>query len=841
MNTIFLKLLSMGIAAGWLIIAVIIVRLFIKRAPRWIICTLWVLVAIRLCCPFALESSFSLIPRAETIPLTDDPSSQNPISYSGALYNASADISSTNSRTAVSARQPHTLLAAACLIWIAGLCIILCHALISFLRIHHRIQEAVPLQEKIWICDAVRSPFILGFVRPRVYLPSDLEQTQLPYVLAHEQAHLKRRDHWWKFLGYLLLAVYWFQPLVWPAYILFCRDLELACDEKVIRDMDITGKKAYSSALVSCSMPGKMMAVSPLAFGEIGVKERVKTILNYKKPAFWIVTASIILCAVVAVCFLTNPKTDVFDVKIVVPAGSMRPFHYSDMEISPTRNHIILSSGEGLGDTEVVLKTIEVTEENAYGPTYMTPGLAVKMEAERGAWFRIGVAISNPTDEDITVYVHVENVTVRIADSDAAGKIQYLGQWYDKEALSDETVAWLEWYNSLPADEQLMVNYQPYDLAHSLTNGDDSTEMVVDAELPRHPMVLINNMYYYNTSRESTRSDRSVEMDGRITSEVGNWEIPLQNNQSNFGIGYYYQLIDDHTLEILISGKWTVFEAHRNIQTEISGNKDGTPLADTADDIHSVLTDAITNAVLSQNISSDNSDVDFSCCSFVTLEQLPSIRTVTVYGWALYQNYRISENGIEDLGGTHMPVILTFFTGKNEYQLIKYWQPRDGSYYVSDIRAHFPVHIVNDALNSQKYVVQQIQSCYRQAIESSGLDTDSVIENLLDTICSNPKASSNPQDYINANSIAYRELVYYGEYTLRYSLNRFAAGNETGLEGKIMSMVCETLLQTKGQLPLDADAAATGQLWYDTLLAHGSSKVIPYLDAQNADQLLSSP
>lgn len=254
-----------------------------------------------------------------------------------------------------------------------------------------------------------------------------------------------------------------------------------------------------------------------------------------------------------------------------------------------------------------------------------------------------------------------------------------------------------------------------------------------------------------------------------------------------------------------------------------------------------VLTDAITNAVLSQNISSDNSDVDFSCCSFVTLEQLPSIRTVTVYGWALYQNYRISENGIEDLGGTHMPVILTFFTGKNEYQLIKYWQPRDGSYYVSDIRAHFPVHIVDDALNSQKYVVQQIQSCYRQAVESSGLDTDSVIENLLDTICSNPKASSNPQDYIDANSIAYRELVYYGEYTLRYCLNRFAAGNETGLEGKIMSMVCETLLQTKGQLPLDADAAATGQLWYDTLLAHRSNKVIPYLNAQNADQRLSSP
>lgn len=713
MDTIFLKLLNMSIAAGWLIIAVTVLRLLIKKAPKWITCALWALVAVRLCCPFALESSFSLIPRAETIPLADNPSSQNPVFYSGVLYNTSTNNFSANSRAAVSARQPHTLLAGARLIWIVGLCIMLCYALISFLRIHHSIQEAVPLQEKIWICDAVRSPFILGLVRPRIYLPSALEHAQLPYVLAHEQAHLKRRDHWWKFLGYMLLAVYWFHPLVWLAYILFCRDLELACDEKVIKNMDLTGKKAYSSALVSCSMPRQMMTVSPLAFGEIGVKERVKTVLNYKKPAFWIVIAAAIACIGVAVCFLTNPRNNAFDIKIVVPAGSLQPFHYSDTEISPTKNQIILSSGEGLGDTEVVLKTIEVTEENTYQPTYMTPGLAVKMDAEKGAWFKIGVAISNPTDEDITVYVHVENVTVRIADADAAGKIQYLGQWYDKEALSDET--------------------------------------------------------------------------------------------------------------------------------ETSGNEDGTPLAGSADDIHSVLTDAITNAVLSQNISSDNSDVDFSCCSFVTLEQLPSIRTVTVYGWALYQNYRISENGIEDLGGTHMPIILTFQSREDEYQLIKYWQPRDGSYYVSDIRAHFPVHIVDDALNSQKYIVQQIQSCYRQAVESSGLDTDSVIENLLDTICSNPKASSNPQDYIDANSIAYRELVYYGEYTLRYCLNRFAAGNETGLEGKIMSMLCETLLQTKGQLPLDADAAATGQLWYDTLLAHGSNKVIPYLDALNADQLLSSP
>ena len=196
------------------------------------------------------------------------------------------------------------------------------------------------LRDNIWLCDAVKSPFILGIIHPQIYLSSSTNEKEINYILAHEQAHLKRKDHWWKLSGYLLLTIYWFHPLVWLAYILFCRDIELACDEKVIREMNIDGKKAYSNALLACSMQKKIIAIYPLAFGEIGVKERIKIILNYKKPKFGSIMAAIITCAVVSICFLTNPKDNISDAKIIIPAGSEEAFHYSTENTNETTNPV---------------------------------------------------------------------------------------------------------------------------------------------------------------------------------------------------------------------------------------------------------------------------------------------------------------------------------------------------------------------------------------------------------------------------------------------------------------------------------------------------------------------
>ncbi len=443
METVFLKLFNMSMAAGWLIIAVIVLRLVFKKAPKWLSCILWAMVAVRLVCPFSLESSFSLVPSAETISPAAVQYGGNPgtVQYTGnpgmAQYIALPEFESgvpysNHTLNAVinesfapapgdSVNPLYVLMYIAGIVWAIGVIVILGGGLVGFWRICHKVREAVPLQDDVWLCDAVKSPFILGVIRPRVYLSSSTNDEQGKYVLAHEQAHLKRKDHWWKLLGYLLLAVYWFHPLVWAAYILFCRDIELACDEKTVQHMDMEEKKAYSEALVACSMQKKMILISPLAFGEVGVKERVKAVLHYKKPAFWIVMAAMAVCVVVAVCFLTNPERDTFDIRIVIPAGSEGGFYYSEAEICPNGSRVTLSSGEGIGDTEVALYPVDSEDEGNYEPAYMTPGLPVKMNAQKGAWFRVGINGSNPTNEDINVYVRVKGVTVRIAELDVRG------------------------------------------------------------------------------------------------------------------------------------------------------------------------------------------------------------------------------------------------------------------------------------------------------------------------------------------------------------------------------------------------------------------------------------
>ena len=310
MSSIFLKLLNMSITASWLILAVILARLLLKKAPKWIPCIMWGLVAVRLICPFSLESVFSLIPSSETIPSNIALQNEPHINSGITVINEAVNPVITESfapalDTSVNPLQVIIPIAAA--VWIAGIVVMLAYALVSYLKLKKTVSVCVPIKEGILSCDEVKAPFILGVLWPVIYVPSSMQGETLDYVLRHETAHLQRRDHWWKPLGFLLLSVYWFNPLCWIAYILLCRDIEMACDEKVIRDMDKGDMAAYSQALLDCSFPRKRIAACPLAFGEVGVKERVKGVLNYKKPAFWIILIAVIACIVLAVCLMTDP------------------------------------------------------------------------------------------------------------------------------------------------------------------------------------------------------------------------------------------------------------------------------------------------------------------------------------------------------------------------------------------------------------------------------------------------------------------------------------------------------------------------------------------------------
>lgn len=312
MAAVFLKLLNLSISASWLVLAVLVLRLISKRSPKWMNVLLWGIVALRLMLPFSIESALSLISSAETVSPAVVQFDPAPTITSGVNIIDNAVNPSLSEHFAaaptMSVNPLYVWTYLAGWVWLIGLGVMLLYALVSYLRLRRRVSVSLCVRENIYLCDAISSPFILGVVKPHIYLPSGLDEVQRQNVLSHERAHLTRRDHWWKPLGFALLAVYWFNPVLWLAYALLCRDIELACDERVIRTMDESAVKTYSTVLLACSMPRKAVITCPLAFGEVGVKERVKNALHYKKPAFWVVAASVAVCVVVAVCFLTNPE-----------------------------------------------------------------------------------------------------------------------------------------------------------------------------------------------------------------------------------------------------------------------------------------------------------------------------------------------------------------------------------------------------------------------------------------------------------------------------------------------------------------------------------------------------
>ena len=443
MNEFFLKIINMSISASWLIFAVLILRLVLKKAPKWVNVLLWGIVAIRLICPFSFESALSLIPSAETFPKKI---------ISGPSFDVQSGITPVDNRindylgdryfegVTVPANNGNTIMTILTIVWTIGILLLVAYTVISYWRLHREIDTAVRYKDNIFQSENVSSPFVLGLIKPRIYLPFKLDGQDMEHVVAHEQAHIRRKDHWWKPLGFLLLTIHWFNPLMWLAYVLLCRDIELACDEKVIKRLGNEQRADYTQALVACSVNRRMIAACPLTFGEVGVKERVKSVMNYKKPAFWVIIIAVIVCVGVAVCFLTNPKQDRYTLRIVVPAGSQEEFVYTDEEVSTVRNSIKIWSGDGLGDTEVLLFPVNKTAETGYTATYLTHGMPVEFDAEKDTWFKIGVNMQNSTNEDIIVYVEVENVEVRIVD-----EINSVIEWFDYLETPDE----MKWDGSL--------------------------------------------------------------------------------------------------------------------------------------------------------------------------------------------------------------------------------------------------------------------------------------------------------------------------------------------------------------------------------------------------------
>lgn len=311
MEAVFLKLFNMSIAASFMILAVVLLRALFKKAPKALRPVLWALVGIRLICPFSLESALSLIPSAQTIPdsVLSEPSFSVQTGFEGVDTRVNAELASRYYEgVTVPANTGLHITSLLTVIWVIGIFALAIYAAVSFIKLRRQTAESIKYAENIYLCDRIPSPFILGIVKPRIFLPSSINEADIPYVLAHEKAHLKRRDHLWKPIGFVLLSIYWFNPLIWIAYILLCRDIELACDEKVIKSMGTECKKPYADALINCSVSQRRISACPVAFGETDVKSRIQSVLKYKKPAFWVILVAVLTCVAVAVCFLTVPK-----------------------------------------------------------------------------------------------------------------------------------------------------------------------------------------------------------------------------------------------------------------------------------------------------------------------------------------------------------------------------------------------------------------------------------------------------------------------------------------------------------------------------------------------------
>lgn len=651
MSSLFLKIVNMSIAASWLILAVVLLRVVLKKAPKWVNVLLWGIVAFRLICSFSFESALSLIPSAETISpeimMDWTPEISTGVSSIDKVVNPI--ITDTFAPEPIASANPlQLLIPVLAIIWAIGIIVMLVYAAVSYFRLQKKVGASLSVRDNIWICDDIQTPFILGCFKPSIYIPSGTDEAQLPYIIAHENAHLKRCDHWWKPLGYLVLAIHWFNPFVWIAYILLCRDIELACDEKVIRELNQSESIAYSEALLSCSVNRRTVMVCPLAFGEVGVKERVKNVLNYKKPAFWIVAIAVVASIVLGVCFLTNPSS--FPVKldsVQISKASTMDFRTNS---GPTTFQLSAAEIDELSSRIKDLK-IGQKDQSLQG---LTPFYSLYMDTKENDRITFSGFDSNGNQAAILY----ENVYYRITDSDFSSYLQYI------------------------------------------CAGENRTEAI-----------------------NETNVDTAI-----------------------------HNAIMEHNKDRYYKGAFAC-ESHTVLATEAGG--------------------------------AANSE---------------EIETLTVYALTLYEEYNLSEEGIQSVSGGCGPVALTFNVTENGYELSEYWEPGDGSQYSDDIRKKFPENILDEVWNSQDYVDAMTAENEQKALEFSAQKGDfkELVNGLLTTICSRPTTSSNPGDYIQANRTEYDELLSYGESTLKFCFTEFLAGDQTDLRGQIMACVCRDIMINMG-------------------------------------------
>lgn len=692
MADIFLKIFNMSVSACWIVLAILLFRIVLKKAPKWLNCVLWGIAGLRLVMPFSLESIFSLVPSAELVPdeIIHSNSSvdvsgaeifsyvgNNPVWYDlgvsdgGLVFTefAAPDGSYINPLLIISY--------IASIIWLVGIAVLLLYTLISFWRLKRKIGTAVLLRDNIYQSEAVASPFVLGIIKPKIYLPFNLSEQDMVHVIAHEQAHIRRRDHWWKPLGFAVLTLHWFNPLVWLGYVLLCRDIELACDEKVVKELNNEQRADYSQALLTCSVNRRLIAACPLAFGEVSVKDRVKSVLSYKKPAFWIIMVAIVASIVVSICFLTNPRTTLDDELSVFLDMQIAEHHYCEGytdENFVVSHHKVLGVDKFLNETTVYMWVMyneyscengEITNETgAYTPTVVT----VKRTGEHGHYElveywepRDGSLYAGDVREKFPWYLQ----------SKAINSLRYV---YEQSEFCDNAAK--EYFSSeINSNESSVIDTAVFDI-----DGDGKAENCVLTYGPTMGLYTVvftateigkDEAEYINTFNIPYTGDTEFyeSTDGKLKIKCENHIYEKDETEDVF-----LDIVIENNNIILKNGKETI---------EYWGEQGITP----ADSFKkwSAINSAVSEAVIKNRVGKYSIDQSKPekyplAESFEAHQVMHTVtakndnsHTLTVYALTVYEEYNLESGELVNLGGGASPVeIILEVESETSYKLISY-------------------------------------------------------------------------------------------------------------------------------------------------------------------------
>ena len=699
MADIFLKIVNMSISACWIVLAILLLRIILKKAPKWINCVLWGIAGLRLVMPFSFESIFSLIPSAETI--TKVPDSPRPHIELGVsvIDNQVNGYLQGNYFEGVTRPMGDfidvtTILA---IVWIIGIVALLIYTLVSFLRLKSKIGTAVLLRDNIYQSEAVVSPFVLGINKPKIYLPFNITEQYMEHVIAHEQAHLRRKDHLWKPLGFLILTLHWFNPMVWIGYILLCRDIELACDEKVVKELNHEQRADYSEALLTCSVNRRMIAACPLAFGEVGVKNRVKSVLNYKKHTFWIIIVAIITSIAVAVCFLTNPKKN-----NSLNMNSQK----SGSDLKGVTLEIVssdLSAPDPFIEVEWVNNTSnELLFGEAFSIFYNENGEWENCSIdENTVWHLIGYLVEPNSTAKKTYKLNGQIMT-------QPGKYRFKASFNIDGQAEPQYKAWIEFELEEGVDGITVHTFKPVELVY-----DDGMYSFVQTADSAPTYMIVNSMQLLE------------KIDGKVSDPLGTFEeitLNKDNFDSRFKGNIDYSWLGNETLESLKDNNKRIWQLYGDANAEtprlyiLLEQKDGTfYLGHGYYNVNSVSPvnpdDSHIRWLYKLNEVYSFEDIDEAVSKAIIDDNYPGYYSLgtecateghiiygtdvdgnkhTVYAYTEFSFFGFMNGYFVEQSGGSYPAVLTFEKTSSGYKLLDIQYPQDGEGYAESINELFP-------------------------------------------------------------------------------------------------------------------------------------------------------